>query len=215
MSALDPIEVFISRWENSGAAERANYQMFLTAKDKQFHDQGLVTLLKQLHDELDAAVLEAYGWGDLAVETQDGKTQDARQEQARDDLLGRLVALDHECAAEEKRGLIRWLRPDYQNPAASRQTCQPPQQADLPGTEASSNQKSKIKNPQSSIHPSSPPPWPDRLPDQVTLIHHLLTTDPTATPDQLSARFGRKNTKRTAQIEGIIETLKGLGQIGC
>ncbi len=31
-------------------------------------------------------------------------------------LLTRLVALNHERAAEEKRGLIRWLRPDYQAP---------------------------------------------------------------------------------------------------
>jgi hypothetical protein len=36
----------------------------LNAKEKQIHDQGLVTLLGQIHDELDAAVLEAYGWED-------------------------------------------------------------------------------------------------------------------------------------------------------
>ena len=29
----------------------------LTAKEKQIHDQGLVTVLRQIHDELDAAVL--------------------------------------------------------------------------------------------------------------------------------------------------------------
>jgi hypothetical protein len=28
--ALNPIESFISRWATSGAAERANYQMFLS-----------------------------------------------------------------------------------------------------------------------------------------------------------------------------------------
>jgi hypothetical protein len=39
------------------------------------------------------------------------------------------------------------------------------------------------------------PAWPDRL------------------PEPLSARFGRKNAKRTGQIEGIIETLRGLGQV--
>ena len=33
-------------------------------------------------------------------------------------LLTRLVALNHERAAKEKRGHIRWLRPDYQNPTA-------------------------------------------------------------------------------------------------
>jgi hypothetical protein len=55
--------------------------------------------------------------------------------------------------------------------------------------------------------------WPDRLPAQVTLIRHLLTQTPTATPAELSNHFGRKNQKRTDQIEGIIETLKGLGQV--
>ena len=36
----------------------------LTAKEKQIHDQGLVTVLRQIHDELDEAALEAYGWED-------------------------------------------------------------------------------------------------------------------------------------------------------
>ena len=38
----------------------------LTTKEKVIHEQGLVTVLKQLHDELDLAVLETYGWSDLA-----------------------------------------------------------------------------------------------------------------------------------------------------
>ena len=33
-------------------------------------------------------------------------------------FLARLVKLNAERAAEEKRGLIRWLRPDYQRPRA-------------------------------------------------------------------------------------------------
>jgi hypothetical protein len=37
----------------------------LNAKDKTLRDQGLVSILKQLHDDLDEAVLEAYGWSDL------------------------------------------------------------------------------------------------------------------------------------------------------
>jgi hypothetical protein len=69
-----------------------------------------------------------------------------------------------------------------------------------------------IKNPKSTIgNPSSP--WPSKLPAQVTLLRQLLATDPTATPEQLSVRFGRKNPKRTEQIEGMIETLKELGQV--
>ena len=34
----------------------------LTAKDKAVHEQGLVSVLRQLHDELDVAVCDAHGW---------------------------------------------------------------------------------------------------------------------------------------------------------
>ena len=126
-----------------------------------------------------------------------------------DALLTRLVALDHERAAEEERGLICWLRPDYQNPTTA---APQPVQAALAGTEAASS-KSKIKNPQSSIdNPSSILPWPDRLPDQVAILRKLIGGyDKDA--EALSRLFGRKNKKRTEQIEGILATLKKPGQL--
>src|SRR5690606_17424967 len=34
----------------------------LTAAEKKIHEQGLVAVLRDLHDDLDAAVAEAYGW---------------------------------------------------------------------------------------------------------------------------------------------------------
>ena len=37
----------------------------LNAIDKTLHEQGLFNVLQSLHDELDAAVLQAYGWTDL------------------------------------------------------------------------------------------------------------------------------------------------------
>ena len=39
----------------------------LTAKEKAINDQGLISVLKDLYDELDATVLAAYGWSDLAA----------------------------------------------------------------------------------------------------------------------------------------------------
>ncbi|NQW49177.1 MAG: class I SAM-dependent DNA methyltransferase, partial [Planctomycetes bacterium] len=71
----------------------------LTDKEKKIHDEGLVSVLKKIHDDLDVAVFDAYGW---PVTLSD------------DEILERLVALNHERAAEEKRGLIRWLRPEFQ-----------------------------------------------------------------------------------------------------
>lgn len=69
--------------------------------DRRTFDDGLVLILKELHDKLDAAVFDAYGW---PMTISDG------------DVLARLVALNKERATEETRGLARWLRPDYQIP---------------------------------------------------------------------------------------------------
>jgi hypothetical protein len=71
----------------------------LTDKERKIHDDGLVSVLKKIHDDLDAAVFDAYGWPATLTD---------------DEILERLVALNHERAAEEKRGLIRWLRPEFQ-----------------------------------------------------------------------------------------------------
>ena len=76
----------------------------LTAKEKTIHDDGLVSVLKKIHDDLDAAVFDAYGWPATLTD---------------DQLLEKLVALNHQRAAEEKRGKIRYLRPSFQCPQPS------------------------------------------------------------------------------------------------
>ncbi|WP_296872868.1 DNA methyltransferase, partial [Tibeticola sp.] len=86
----------------------------LSAKDKALHEQGLVAVLQSLHDELDAAVLAAYGWSDLAPIPW---ADDAAHAAWAENLLQRLVALNARRAAEEAAGTIRWLRPDFQHPA--------------------------------------------------------------------------------------------------
>jgi hypothetical protein len=73
----------------------------LDSDDRLIFDDGLVLILKELHDRLDAAVAAAYGWpADLSD----------------NDILARLVALNQERVREEAAGKIRWLRPDYQIP---------------------------------------------------------------------------------------------------
>ena len=73
----------------------------IEGRDKQVYEDGLVGLLKDIHDRIDSAVAEAYGWPEGLSEN---------------DILMNLVALNHERAEEEARGHVRWLRPDYQNP---------------------------------------------------------------------------------------------------
>lgn len=73
----------------------------LDAKGEGVMERGRVLILKDLHDQIDRATADAYGWpNDLADEA----------------ILERLVALNAERAAEEAAGHVRWLRPDYQIP---------------------------------------------------------------------------------------------------
>jgi hypothetical protein len=79
--------------------ERLRSGAALTEKEQALDAQGLVSLLLELHRRLDAAVAEAYGWPETLSDA---------------DLLARLVALNRERAAEEAKGQVRWLRPEYQ-----------------------------------------------------------------------------------------------------
>ena len=73
----------------------------LTPADEDVKQRGRVLILKELHDQIDAATAQAYGWPvDLTDE----------------EILERLVALNAERAREEAAGHVRWLRPDYQIP---------------------------------------------------------------------------------------------------
>jgi hypothetical protein len=182
----------------------------LNAKEKTIHDQGLVTILQQLHDDLDAAVLEAYGWSDLLKlpsSTDFSISESQRFSISEAELLTRLVALNHQRAAEEKQGLIRWLRPEYQNPKAG-ESIQPT----LTGTETETTPKNKKPKAQDA-KPAATLVWSETLTGQVAQVRQLLSTNPTATAETLSQHFGRKNQKRTDQISSIIEMLKGLGQV--
>lgn len=71
----------------------------LSDEDERVKKDGLVLILKELHDRLDGLVCDAYGWPhDLSDE----------------EVTTRLLALNKERAQEEARGVIHWLRPDYQ-----------------------------------------------------------------------------------------------------
>lgn len=71
----------------------------LTDEDERIKSDGLVLILRELHDRLDGLVCDAYGWPhDLSNE----------------EVATRLVALNKERAKAEARGVIHWLRPDYQ-----------------------------------------------------------------------------------------------------
>lgn len=157
----------------------------LTSKDHKIHDQGLVSIIKQLHDELDTAVATAYGWPTNLAEPE---------------ILERLVALNKERAAEEARGLVRWLRPEYQNPQGT-------QQIDIGLTTKEKITQTTVKEVLT---------WPKTLSEQAQAIQRALQLhERPATAEDLARLFKTvakpQQLKRLQQIDSLLQTLYGLG----
>ncbi len=162
----------------------------LTPKEKAIHEQGLVSVLKQLHDELDAAVADAYGWpANLPDE----------------EILERLVALNAERTAEEAQGLVRWLRPEYQHPSgfdSAQPTATIQDSLPLPGGEG----RVEGAAPTSKTKPA----WPKSLPEQVQAVRAALqTATGPVTAETIARAFQRA---RTEKVTELLITLVALGQ---
>ena len=167
----------------------------LTAKDKTIHTQGVVSVLRELHDELDAAVLSAYGLAPAA---------------STDDILGHLVQLNTQRAAEEAKGRVRWLRPDFQNPQnpLSKPELLAHEQKALEGD--FDTEKSLLKAQQAK--PAQQTPWPPTLPEQVRVIAEALAASSAPlTLQALEAQFkGRGAWKKGLPL--LLQTLEAIGR---
>jgi hypothetical protein len=190
----------------------------LSAKDKTINEQGLVSVLRALHDELDTAVLAAYGWSDLgpAPYGQDEASTTARTAWT-DDLLQRLVDLNTRRASEEATGIIRWLRPKFQNPATQVQAPQAEQTAMDLGTSPDKAETSEdavddgITTP-NSAKPATQTAWPSTLPEQIKAVADVLSATPSALDlDTIAARFKGKGRWRE-RLPMILDTLVALGR---
>ena len=154
----------------------------LNGKEKTIHEQGLVSVLKQIHDDLDAAVFDAYGW-----------PRDLTDEQ----ILERLVALNAERAAEERNGLVRWLRPEFQNPQGE-------QKGQKVLVEAGG--KTAVKGKATKARPSA---WPKDLPSRIGAVRAMIESRRSGLSiDDVASVF--KGARRT-DVGSILESLSRLG----
>jgi hypothetical protein len=197
-----------------------------TDSDREYNDRALVSTLKQIHDELDAAVLEAYGWEDLIPllspsprlgeglgeranaaslphpPTPSPRTGEGEKQTNLDEIiLERLVALNAQRAEEERNGIIRWLRPEYQAPDEVQAT-----QTTLEG----------IATPEEAIvEPVEQQKWPTKPKDQLAAIRDLLRTTPgNWTAKQIAAQFkGRATQKKLDAITENLERLEWFGLV--
>jgi hypothetical protein len=206
--------------------EKLRAGQLLSAKEKEIHDKGLVSVLRQLHDDLDAAVFEAYGWGQLwkwheeaqhgtlhDFETGEGAQLDATpdglhtaiaefERELDQEILRRLVALNAERAAEEKRGIIRWLRPEYQNPQGSEAPSLDLKEGGKPAQGDKAKAKAKI--------PSAKIPWPKPLGERIRATEQALHTAGRAVDAaEVTKQLARAKEK---EVQEILETLVTLGR---
>jgi hypothetical protein len=151
----------------------------LTSKEQATHDASLISILHQLHNELDAAVAAAYAWPvDLSEP----------------EILTRLVALNSERSAEEDRGQIRWLRPAYQAPAGART------QGGLVMATKETKSKKKVSK--------AKEPWPKSLAERVQAVERALELSATpVTPSILAQHFFRAKPEDLAEILETLVTL--------
>lgn len=151
----------------------------LSERDKKINEQGLVSGLKQIHDDLDAAVFDAYGWPPSLGD---------------DEVLERLVSLNAERAREEQNGLVRWLRPEFQKP-------QEPSQATL-------DTRDEEAAPAKALSKKEKTAWPSGLAEQAKAVRAALTVHGGAvTPEQLAKTFVRAKVEKVAELLETLASL--------
>jgi hypothetical protein len=152
----------------------------LTPRERKVHEVAVCGLLRDLHDELDRLVADAYGWP-WPMETEE--------------ILARLVALHDERVEEERRGVVRWLRPDYQLPRF--------------GDRVEAGDAATATPDAHDTAPDDLPAWPDDAIEQLTALRAAIADRP-GTVEAIARRF---RGARRAEVEKHLETLKVLGVV--
>lgn len=125
-------------------------------------------------------------------------------------MLARLAILNAQRAEEEKRGIIHWLRPEYQKKQGAGGMEQgemelKPKKPRGKGTDRSaSNPKSPLRNPKSKT------PWPKSLADRIRATEQALhAAKSPVTPADLTQNFSRA---KPTDLQEILESLVALGR---
>jgi hypothetical protein len=170
----------------------------LGEKDRAIAERGCVSLIRQYHDDVDAMVAEAYGWEDLLAHEKDrpstGSGRTLWVAGADELILERLVALNKTRAAEEAKGQVRWLRPEYQAPGY----VAPAEQAALALPE--------VEAPSADILE-----WPTKLPDQVVAVAGVV--ERAGRPVDASTVARAFKGKRAGTVTPVLDALSGMGRL--
>tara|TARA_R110001606_G_scaffold188015_3_gene335616 strand:+ start:197 stop:1129 length:933 start_codon:yes stop_codon:yes gene_type:complete len=158
----------------------------LSEAERDIYEAGLVGVMRSIHDEIDAAVFEAYGW-----------PSDLSEEQ----ILERLVALNLERHEEEKAGHVRWLRPDFQIPRFA------------PKTAAKQGEMALADEAVAATGKLPAFPAKDRAAQARLLRETLMRAGKPLNARAVAALFAGNNTAaKIARVGDMLSVLEALGQ---
>jgi hypothetical protein len=147
----------------------------LTKAEREVHDLAACGTLRDLHDDLDRAVAEAYGWSWPETPAV---------------ILDRLVTLHDRRIEEEAAGTVRWLRPEYQIPRFGKAT-----QTETPEPEADDG--SAVAAPVARV------PWPTDAIGQITALSALAATRAIGVEEVMSHFLGARRDLATRHLETL------------
>ena len=181
---------FLARWREAGPAERANKDSFLAELCDVL---GVERPLPKTNDpEKDRYVFEK----DVARSREDGTS------------IGRIDLFRAGCFVLEakqvdaaKRGIIRWLRPEFQNPQGKKDAVQ----GEIPGTAAKKAKKSAKTEPPAKTEKRSLPKEP---PQQEAAVPDLLAEAGALDLGRAKAAF------KGAKDDGLAASLDSLAALG-
>jgi hypothetical protein len=157
----------------------------LTPDEARIKDEGLVLILKELHERLDRLVFHAYGWPDTLTD---------------EEILERLVVLNAERAKEEAAGRVRWLRPDYQIPRFAKGAAAKTSEMDLGANVVAIDR--------------SLPDFPKERYEQSLAVESLrLSSGRPMDAAELARGFKRGGRRIEKRIEQVLTTLSRYGRI--
>lgn len=170
--------------------EKVRARESLSVNDKVIHEAALLSTLKQLHDDLDKTVAEAYGWLWPMTDAE---------------ILEKIVSLNGDRASEEARGQIRWLRPEYQKPlfSSENQSTLILRDSKSPISISAEKRSGKMAKAKGTI-------WPQSMAHRAKAVEAALAAaENSITAQSLAKQFSRAKEKDVADI---LNTLVALGR---
>lgn len=156
----------------------------LSKAEREVHQLAACGTLRDLHDDLDRLVAEAYGW---PWPEPPGR------------ILDRLVALHDHRIEEERAGTVRWLRAEYQRPRF----------AEGAGAGAKVGSAAEEEEAAGTIARLPPMPWPADAVGQITALRALVLGGQVSV-DEATRRF---TDARREIVARHLETLAILGEV--